>query len=535
MARNLLIYPVVFLFFLPADSKGAEILWTQYCQHRDGMKLMVHLDAQPTEPVSALVTLWIKVDGEWQQLGSQQMYTLASAALFEMREWPGHREVEYKVTCGDSSLEGVFRAEPKAGSTVRMIGVSCLKSNGWPWKEAVEQMIGQKPDLLYFAGDQIYEDDYGSEHIVAAASEEVPDGMVNYLEKYRKFGQAFRDLLKDYPSIMITDDHDVYANDLWGKGGLRMVGDRTTGGYRCHPNWVNAVEFTQTGVLPDAVNKGPHGDGIFAYYTSLEYGGVKFAILEDRKFKSPPSEVLAKPVLPVGYKSKRKPAALEVVRDPDFDCRTLDRDDLQLLGREQEDFLRKWSANLKETGGIGAVLSQSPWAHIAMYSPTSADLDSNGWPQSGRNRALAAIGDAPVVMLHGDVHLGTLFRHGREKWNDGPVSYSLPAFSSGTGRSWAPLQPGLNRSQNAPAYTGEHTDRFGNKVTVYGAENGLNGYGLIVFDQKNKEITMEFHAMDRDRKPFRKEVYGWPMTVKFQVLTFVAGLLLSPRRRVFRS
>ena len=63
---------------------------------------------------------------------------------------------------------------------------------------------------------------------------------------------------------------------------------RTTGGYPAHPDWVNAAEFTQTGHLPDPVNPGPHGDGIKAFYTALEYGGVRFAILEDRKWKSPP-------------------------------------------------------------------------------------------------------------------------------------------------------------------------------------------------------------------------------------------------------
>ena len=60
---------------------------------------------------------------------------------------------------------------------------------------------------------------------------------------------------------------------------------------------LNAAEFTQTGNLPDAVNPGPHGDGVAAYYTALEYGGARFAILEDRKFKSPPSEVISKAIV----------------------------------------------------------------------------------------------------------------------------------------------------------------------------------------------------------------------------------------------
>lgn len=515
-SRSLFLLIIIFSAPLCRFCSATEILWTQYCQQKGNLKIMVHLDADPTKPVSEMVDLWIKNEDKWQKLGSQQMYTLASTALFELREWPSEKETTYKVTCGDSSLEGVIRAEPKPGSTLKMLGVSCIKDTAWPWTEAVKSMIEKDPDIVYFSGDQIYENDYGSKHYVAETSADVSEGMLNYLTKFRKFGIAFRDLLKDYPSIMITDDHDVYANDLWGKGGLRMKGDRTTGGYRCHPNWVNAVEFTQTGVLPDAVNKGPHGDGIFAYYTALEYGGINFAILEDRKFKSPPSEVISKPVLPKGLiRNWTKKSSLEVIKDPDFDCTKLDREDLQLLGKEQEAFLTKWSNDLKKSGGLGAVLSQSPWAHCAMYSPTSADLDSNGWPQSARNRALDAIGDAPVVMVHGDVHLGTLIRHGNKEWNDGPVSFSLPAFSSRAGRIWKPFEPGKNRTEGSPENTGEYHDRFGNKLTVYGAANGLNGYGMITFNQKEKKITLEFHAMNEDRIPIQAEVQGWPMTVKF--------------------
>ncbi len=501
---------------LPSFSQSAEILWTQYCQHLDTMRLMAHLDADPTEPAPETVTLWTKDDGDWEEVSSTEISTLSSTALFEVKEWPRHQKLDYKVTCGDSSFEGIFRAEPKPNAELRMLGMSCLKDIGWPWKEAVAELIKQDPDLVYFSGDQIYENDYGSPHIVSKTPEEVPAGMMNYLEKYRQFGLAFRDLLRDRPCIMITDDHDVFENDLWGKGGLLMDGHRTTGGYRNHPDWVNNMEFTQVGVLPAAINMGPHGAGINAYYTSVEYGGVRLAVVEDRKFKSPPSEVISEPIISSTHVPKKNSdAGIEVVRDGDYDCTQLDRADLELLGGEQEAFLKEWSSELKESGHLGAVLSSSPWAHIAMYTRDSADLDSNGWPQSGRNRGLAAIGDAPVVMIHGDVHLGTLFRHGREKWNDGPVSYSLPAFSSNASRRWEPYEAGENRAPGSPENTGQFHDRFGNKMTVYGAGNGLNGYGMIIFDPAKKEITMEFHPMNEERVPIKQDVPGWPHTVQF--------------------
>lgn len=509
------------LTILSPGAYASKILWTQYCQHLGKMKLMVHLDTDPTAPVTEeTVQLWLREGegGEWILAKSAPVNHLTATALFEIESWPRHTKKSFKVTSGESTWEGTFRAEPTEGSILKLAALSCHKDIAWPWEEAIGEVISHDPDLVFFSGDQIYENDYGSPMFLAQTAEEVPYGMKNYLEKYRKFGEAFRELMRDRPTIMITDDHDVFANDLWGKGGLRMNGKRTTGGYPTHTDWVNAAEFTQTGNLPDPVHPGPHGDGVLAYYTALEYGGVHFAILEDRKFKSAPSEVIKQLIAPPGFQFPEKRETdfeIEVVLDPDYDCTGLDRPDLSLLGKQQEAFLKGWSNSLKKSGQIGAVLSQSPWAHVAMYSPTSADTDSNAWPQSGRNRALKAIGDAPVVMLHGDVHLGTLGRHGVENFNDGPVTYSLPSFSSRASRKWEPLEAGKNREAGAPENTGEFHDRFGNKITMYGAGNGLNGYGIVLFDTINRKIELQFHPMNEQRKPIKAEVSGWPHTVKF--------------------
>ncbi|MEM9365479.1 MAG: alkaline phosphatase D family protein [Planctomycetota bacterium] len=502
-----------------SQAFGTEVLWTQYCQHLGRMKLLVHLDLDPTSSAEPdTVQLWLRdaASQEWALAQTQSADRLTATALFTIESWPRHQQRGFRVTCGDAEWQGTFRAEPKG--TLKLAALSCHKDIGWPWPEAIAELISHDPDLVFFSGDQIYENDYGSPMFRAQIAAEVPRGMKNYLIKYRKFGEAFRELMRDRPTIMITDDHDVFANDLWGRGGVRMSGKRTTGGYPTHPDWVNAAEFTQTGNLPDPANPGPHGDGVRAYYTALQYGGVRFAILEDRKFKSAPSDVIKELIAPADFRfpeERKTDFEIEVVLDPDYDCTKLDRPDLHLLGPDQEAFLRDWANDLKESAEIGAVLSQSPWAHVAMYSPTSADTDSNAWPQSARNRALRAIGDAPVVMLHGDVHLGTLCRHGVDEFGDGPVAYSMPSFSSRASRKWEPLEEGENRLPGAPENTGDFLDRFGNKVTMYGAGNGLNGYGIVLFDTDKREVQIQFHPMNEERKPIDVDVPGWPHTVKF--------------------
>jgi hypothetical protein len=47
-----------------------------------------------------------------------------------------------------------------------------------------------------------------------------------------------------------------------------------------------------------------------------------------------------------------------------------------------------------------------------------ADLDSNGWPQSGRARALKEIRRCFALHIAGDQHLATVIHHGVNSWED---------------------------------------------------------------------------------------------------------------------
>lgn len=492
-------------------ASAPAVLWAQYTRQANAVRLTVHTTADPTAPVDGQVLFQTKKNGQWATFAESAIDSLTAMATFELSEVETS-DTPYRVVSGETSLDGVIRAIPIDKDVLKMTTVACVNDKWFPYTQAVQQMIAQDPDIVYFAGDQIYESNSGGEVLSADTADEVPEAMANYLAKWRKFGLTFKDLLKDRPSIMITDDHDVYANDLWGDGGRRMVGDRTTGGYPMHPLWVNAVEATQTGHLPPPANPGPHGDGINAYYTSLEYGGVSFAILEDRKFKSPPSEVLKKATTDPASNTPNR--TLEVIADPGFDASKLDRADLQLLGTAQEDFVRNWAKDVASRKRLAAVLTQSPFVNIGNYDVRYGDMDANGWPQTARNRALTAIAPSQALMIHGDIHFGTLHQHGIENWGDGPWGFSLPAFSSKQNRSWGPSVPAEGRTIEGVEGSGNHHDRFGNKLTVAGAAHGIGGYGTVLFDKKARTITCELHTFDADRNPKAVDVPGWPFTIK---------------------
>ena len=170
------------LLLFARQADGAEILWSQYCQHLGKMKLLVHLDTDPMLGADGEVErayLWIREDErkEWAFLKSSTVDPLTATALFVIDGWPRFTSQKFLVICGESTWEGTFRAEPKDGSTLKLAGLSCHKDIGWPWKEAIAELIAHDPDLVFFSGDQIYENDYNSPMFRAMNREEVPLGM----------------------------------------------------------------------------------------------------------------------------------------------------------------------------------------------------------------------------------------------------------------------------------------------------------------------------------------------------------------------
>ena len=73
--------------------------------------------------------------------------------------------------------------------------------------------------------------------------------------------------------------------------------------------------------------------------------------------------------------------------------------------------------------------------------------------------------------------------------------------------------PAQGREIPGIAGSGNHHDRFGNKLTVAATAPGTQGYGMIEFDKPNKQITLHLHTLDSDRKPDQKTFPGWPMKI----------------------
>lgn len=443
------------------------------------------------------ITLDVLKDNKWTTIQSQTINDIGWSALFRLENWDDTQDVVYRLSHGDkASFQGLIRKNPINKSEIKLAALSCNSNKdrgGRP--NYIRNINHQDPDLVFFAGDQSYDH---KEHTAA----------------WLKWGMQFREVFRERPCVTIPDDHDIGQGNIWGENGKiasSMAGP--DGGYFFHHEYIKMVERCQTAHLPDAFDPTPVEQGIKVYYTNLNIGGVDFAILEDRKFKSGPE----------GKIPQQGPRP-DHIRNPGYDPKSVDVEGLTLLGERQLTFLEDWGTS--NTGAMKAVLSQTGFCggahlHGKKENRLHADMDSNGWPQTGRNKALRAIKKANAVHIGGDQHLATVIQHGIDKFEDGPHAFIVPAIVNNYySRWWWPEdeKAGANSNGNLP-WTGRYLDGFDNKITMQAYVNpespsGGSGYGLIKFNTANKKVTFECWPRDANvTKDNATQFEGWPITI----------------------
>lgn len=485
-------------------SRDQVIAFAVYTQDRGVLKLTAQLfPLKPDETQE--VRLELQRDTSWSEAARVPVTTPGWSAHFRIDQWDASIDVPYRVCHGESAVfEGLIRRDPNDRDEIVVASMSCNSSRTTGQRpEIIDHLKAQNPDLLFFAGDQTYRH---TEHTAG----------------WIEFGLQFREILRDRPTITIPDDHDVGHPNLWGENGRKStLSGNADGGYFYPVEYVNMVQRQQTWHLPDPVDPAPIERGITVYFTRLRLGGIDFAILEDRKFKSGPAGKIPK----MGPRPDH-------INDPKYDPASIDLPGLELLGARQMKFLAEWTQDW--TGAeMKAVLSQTAFCGAVHMHGTKddrllADLDCNGWPQSGRNAALRLIRQARAVHLCGDQHLAVVVKHGIEEFGDGPYAFTSPALVNTIyGRWWHPEneQPGPNPiEQSSLPWTGDFRDGLGNRISMMAYANPedvreeqkrADGYGIVRFHRKTRQITFEcwprFSAADaNDGSQFP----GWPITVE---------------------
>ncbi len=524
-------------FTISPERAFGPILWSMYSlsdsRSQEGFVLKITALTGPLgSKDNKMVELQIEEAGKWRSLGESPLDTDAWTATFRIPNWNEKVATRYKLIYreqhlgGDQSVRdwgGTIKANP-AGRPLRIGALTCQNDYGFPYEPVANNLIKLDPDLLYFSGDQIYEN-HGGFGIIRDPAE---PAILNYLRKFYQFGWAFRDAMRDRPTLCLPDDHDVFQGNIWGDGGKKMPENDAVsqGGYREPARMVNVVHKTNVSHHPDYYDATPVEQGISVYYGDMVYGGVGFAIIADRQFKSGPEQV------------NTGSGRADHVEDPNYDTSVLDKPGLVMLGDRQEKFLARWADDWRGHN-MKVLLSQTVFAGVATHHGNyngylKADLDCGGWPQTARNNAIRILRKAKPLHINGDQHLASIVQYGVERQRDSFWSFCTPAIAVGYPRWWRPDELGnqpVNRPSHNLANTGEYKDGLGNMMFVQAIGNPEkaslkhryelahqkgSGLGLITIDTAARTYKLEAFRFlcDATDGNATNQFPGWPFTIQ---------------------
>ncbi|MDI1334539.1 MAG: alkaline phosphatase D family protein [Lacunisphaera sp.] len=527
-------------FTVRPERSFGPLLWSMYSlsdsRGADGFVLKLSALTGPMGAAdSQVVEFKVRRGGAWQSLGEAPLNTDAWLATFRIPNWDAaattpfqlvYREKHRDGTMTPHLWTGTIAANPQ-GRPLRMAALTCQNDYGFPYEPVATNVAKLKPDLVFFSGDQIYETHGGFGFI--REPEEL--AILNYLRKFYQFGWAFREVMRHQPTLCLPDDHDVLQGNLWGQGGAKMqnlerdYGASILGGYAEPPRMVNVVHRTNTAHHPDPFDPTPVEQGISSYYGDMVYGEVGFAIIADRQWKSGPE----KGNVIVGKEY-----------DKDVAGKIFDRPALSILGERQETFLKQWAEDWRGHK-LKTVLSQTLFASLSTHQPRpdrylKFDFDSNSWPQTPRNRAVALMRPSMALHICGDTHLASLAQYGVQAQRDSNWAFCTPAIAAGWPRWWLPDDAGMphtNRPQHGLPNTGEYLDAFENRVYVYAVGNPVvgqapnrydkahekgSGFGFITFDLEKLTYLVESFRFRVDVLDGKRDNQfpGWPVTIHQQ-------------------
>lgn len=516
-----------------SERAWGPILFNQYTISKRTLKMTVQL--APVENSGAKVEL----HGPNGKLADATPDPQSHTAHFRLPNWDDTRDTPYTVIFQNYRHRGTIQRNPTSKAKITVGSLTCQNDFAYPHEEIARNLAHTKPDILLFTGDQVYErnGEYGIQRAPAEAAR------LDYLRKWYLFGWAWGHLTKDIPCVCLCDDHDVYHGNIWGAGGRKaeypdgnrqnQQGGQDSGGYTMPADWVNLVQRTQSSHLPDPFDPTPIDQNITVYYTSLDWGGISFALLEDRKFKSAPATMLPAAQIRNGW-----------IKNPAFDsAKQGDVPGAQLLGERQEKFLEAWARDWPVGTWMKCAVSATIFANLATMPKSTTDdsstpklpvqplgtyakdeklvqdHDSNGWPQTPRLRAVKLLRSCQAVHLAGDQHLGSQIQYGVDGDNDGPHALCAPAISNLWPRRWFPPngQP-----------LGAHVDGFGNRITVHAVANPFQfgitpaalheracGFSVVEFERASRKIVFSNWPRWADlTKPGAKPYPGWPLTIQ---------------------
>jgi hypothetical protein len=529
------------------EHRFGPILAAHYTLSRNSLQMTAQLPPLAKKHLQP-VRLEISRKGKkWKEVAQARITTPGWTASFRIKDWNSRHDWLYRLSYPLNETGEIHRFQgtiPKEPPQVTEL--AALQNNretsypmgnrfnfspaniDFPHQEMIQNLKQHRPHMILFAGNQVRR-----EVPVAYEGDRPEKAYLDYLYRWYLFCWAYGELTKDLPSVLLPGPQDFYQDSLWGgTEETQSHQPSNKGGYQMPAPFVNMVQRTQTGHLPEPYDPSPNNEGIPAFYTDMLYGGIHFALLEGRKFKSPPPRILEQANTQPGNRQEEDNARLT------------------LYGERQLEFLRHWAEDWNGVH-IKAVLSDAApaciWTqsqskdnngdtsqvHSALYNLTvdpvkAKDQNTNGWPPEGRDAALRIIRKAHAPIITGGENPSHVVQHGIQNWKDAIYSYGIPPLYSNGLRGWYISDTSRVSKNSISPFTGNFQDGFGNHVSlraianpyIPGPQPNTNfnkgaGYGMVRFDKYRQRITFTSwpaQANPENNAPFP----GWPVSLKVE-------------------
>ncbi|HAR36416.1 MAG TPA: hypothetical protein DCR87_05865 [Acidobacteria bacterium] len=493
--------------------------------------------------------LEIREAGKWVAVARSPVHPDYWLASFRVPDWEASQDREFRVKLEGTSADpayahipiGIIRKEPLFQDHLLLAILSQNQEEGYPHNGLVSALKQQNPDLIFFAGNQVF-----GRPVSFWREKFSPDqARQEYLRQWLLFGWAFSELLRDRPALVLPDARDYFQNKLWGENGRQVdlasfpdpVAAQDSGGFLMPPDFINLVLATQVSHMPRPGEQPEESSASESHFWEVRYGGLSLAVVCDRWFRSAPAPLLTEAGLRNGW-----------ALNPDFDPRTRAAvREARLLGPAQLDLLEKWADDWSGGVWMKALLSQSLWVSLLTlpegwageealwqlrplkpgeYPPDDrpvADFTSGGWPRPDRDRALKILRRALAVHLAGSGGPPAALKYGLESTADAVWAFVPPGVVNPLSVRWMPKPRSRTAGLKPPEATGNFEDAFGNRFSLKTITNSVEdlmpksgrgpaGYGLVRFERESRLITLESLVRPENQPSAEFRPYpGWPV------------------------
>ena len=228
------------------ERRFGPVLGTLYTMEGGTLKLTAQMPPLGKDDVLQ-GTLELAKGDVWEQVAAAVLDPDARTLRFRAHgvkvpaEGRAYR-VRYRLRRGireweDARYEGTLRAEPGRDDELVLGAFSCVKHytgglqwNGdriwFPHADLVARVQQHDPDMLFFAGDQIYEGD-----ITGAQRRPLGQAQLDYLDKWYRWVWSFGELTRHRPSVVIPGRPRRLSRQSLGRG--RAQGEEA-GRWRLH-------------------------------------------------------------------------------------------------------------------------------------------------------------------------------------------------------------------------------------------------------------------------------------------------------------